>query len=189
MGKRTDKNEKPSYHEFKYKNVALTKDIAMKNISKMIFGLTLASQVLVLPACGKKNKAAENHDTTCTPGQVYNASYGCLQASPGQAGYGLLNGQPVVATCWGGTIMTQYGCLSQGSCQLGMAQYNGTCVSANAANTNINGQVNPAQYNGQYNTNGQYNNTGYYNGQYTSGTVYTNSAPTWHWTGYTWIQY
>ena len=114
---------------------------------------------------------------------------GCGKSSGGSS-------NSTVGVCASGLVNTQYGCLSQGNCPVGQAQYNnGQCVAATAnqcgAGSNYSSQVGSCLpqancpvgqglYNGQciiadgYNNNSNFNNggwngNGFNNGSFTPG--------------------
>ena len=121
---------------------------------------------------------------------------GCGKSSGGSS-------NSTVGVCASGLVNTQYGCLSQGNCPVGQAQYNnGQCVAATAnqcgAGSNYSSQVGSCLpqancpvgqglYNGQciiaegYNTNinnGGFNNGGFNNGGFNAGFNYQTQYQT-----------
>lgn len=94
---------------------------------KKLWLLTLLFPALVFISCGKKDEKDENVvsgvNTNCVAGQVWGAGQ-CLPMAQQNPGWGIYNNQPVNASCWGGAYMTNYGCLPQGRCSSGLAEYN-----------------------------------------------------------------
>lgn len=133
----------------------------MKNWVYLLLGVATA---LLLTACGKSSGGSSSNRSAnvgvCQAGYV-NSQYGCLQQSGCPSGYGLYNGQCVVATnqhnnCQAGYVYSsQYGCLQQGNCQQGYGLYGNQCVYADGAYNQ--------QYNNGYNYDHGYNyNQGYW---------------------------
>ncbi len=154
----------------------------MKSITTLA---VLAASLLVLSACGNGNQAPATGaqlygagNGQCAMGQLA-TQYGCLpqgNCQYGMAQYnntcvpamqnGFNNGfnnpytnpynqnNPYGQQCAVGQLPTQYGCLPQGNCQYGMAQYNNTCIPAinNGANNGYNNGYNSGfNYNYQFN--------------------------------------
>lgn len=111
--------------------------------NKLLQGLFLALATLSLANCGKSDSGGGGTTattpitaTTCTAGQVYHSTYGCLPTGSCPANYGMYQNQcifigtnQVGQSCNTGSIYSPvYGCLPQGSCQMGYGFYNNQCI-------------------------------------------------------------
>jgi hypothetical protein len=119
----------------------------MKTILSFIALSCAFMAIFFAGGCGSNNSnsiSPVTSLTSCQTGYVYSSSFGCLPQATCPAGYGLYNGNCVVATssqamnCSTGNVYSAtYGCLVQSSCPAGSGLYNGTCVPASSATTSI----------------------------------------------------
>lgn len=129
---------------------------------------------LIAVACGSNSSGSSDNTAaapSCPVGQYWLAQYNtCVNNTPGQCSPGYANGSTqcvgttaVGSQCGAGLVYTYQGCLAQGFCPIGQAQYGQTCIQAMA----ING----------VNT-GVYPNGAYPTGAYPPGYGYPQAYPT-----------